>query len=203
MADTPGSGPDGAPPTDPGAPGAATAPGGFSTGPLPDDGVVALRRWRDTDVDQLAAACADAEIQRFLNVPSPYGRAEAEAYVARTRREWTAGTKVAFAVVDARDPVLLLGAVNLAVFGPSGHAGYWVAPGARRRGIATRALGLLAEWAFAELGLAIVVLEIRPDNEASVGVARAAGFREAGHFEIEDRNGTPTGAGLLFRRLRP
>lgn len=175
--------------------------------PEPDpplgDGVVSLRRWRDEDLDQLAAACADHEIQRFLNVPSPYGRADAVAYVARTRDEWTAGTKAAFAVVDADGPDHVLGAINLAVFGPSGHAGYWVAPGVRGEGVARRALELVTTWAFDALDLAIVVLEIRADNAASLAVARAAGFREAGHFELSGADGAPAGGGLLFRRLRP
>ena len=53
--------------------------------------------------------------------------------------------------------------------------GYWLAAGARGRGYATRAAILLTRWLF-ELGAARVFLTIVAGNEASVAVARRAGF---------------------------
>ena len=46
-------------------------------------------------------------------------------------------------------------------------AGYWVAPQARGRGVATRAVRLLARFAFTELGVARLELTCAPDNAAS------------------------------------
>jgi RimJ/RimL family protein N-acetyltransferase len=58
--------------------------------------------------------------------------------------------------------------------------GYWVAAHARRRGVATHAVLLLARWAFDDLGIARLQLTCGPDNVASQGVAERAGFtREA------------------------
>ena len=54
--------------------------------------------------------------------------------------------------------------------------GYWLAPEARGRGVATHAVRLLARWAFAELGLARLELTCGPDNEASQRVAERCGF---------------------------
>ena len=62
------------------------------TPPL-DDGVVRLRVWDDADIDQVTAACQDAVLQRFIPIPHPYGRGDAERYVARTRRQWATGEK--------------------------------------------------------------------------------------------------------------
>jgi RimJ/RimL family protein N-acetyltransferase len=55
--------------------------------------------------------------------------------------------------------------------------GYWVKREARGRGIATRALRLLSEWAFAELGAYRLQLLAEPGNVASQRVAEKAGFR--------------------------
>ena len=49
--------------------------------------------------------------------------------------------------------------------------GYWVKAGARGRGVATRAVVLVARFAFDELGAARVQLVTEPDNLASQRVA--------------------------------
>jgi RimJ/RimL family protein N-acetyltransferase len=59
-------------------------------------------------------------------------------------------------------------------------AGYWLSPAARGRGLATRAVRLLARWAFGELGLARLELTCGPDNEASQQVAERCGFTREG-----------------------
>ena len=53
--------------------------------------------------------------------------------------------------------------------------GYWLADGARGRGLATRAVMLMTGWLF-ELGAARVFLTIQSENAASAAVARRAGF---------------------------
>ena len=179
---------------DPGMTGALVPPD-----PPLSDGVIRLRRFDVGDVDQIADACADPSIQRFLPLPHPYGRLDAEAYIARTVVDWAEGTKAAFAIVGDDDPNELLGAINVAVAGAVGNSGYWIAPAARRRGVATRALTMLTRWAMAELELGVVILEIRPENEASQAVARAAGFHEAGRLDVNTATGK-TG-GLIFSRI--
>jgi RimJ/RimL family protein N-acetyltransferase len=56
--------------------------------------------------------------------------------------------------------------------------GVWVAPGARNRGLARRALRLTARWLFDACGLERIALLTDPDNEPMLRAARAAGFRE-------------------------
>jgi RimJ/RimL family protein N-acetyltransferase len=55
--------------------------------------------------------------------------------------------------------------------------GYWVAAGARGRGVASRALVLLTRWAFDVLSLERLEQRPRPQNVASRAVARRAGFK--------------------------
>lgn len=167
--------------------------------PALTDGVIMLRPWLDSDIDQVNIACQDPDISRFIPIPRPYGRSDAEDYVARTRRQWREGTKAAFAITDASAPTVVFGAVNLAVAGRTGNAAYWIAAGARRRGIAERALRLLVSWAFDALGLGVVILEIHPENVASQHVANAAGFNAAGHLEMNTDNGPRDH--LIYSRL--
>jgi RimJ/RimL family protein N-acetyltransferase len=54
--------------------------------------------------------------------------------------------------------------------------GYWLAPDARGRGVATRTLRLLARWAFEHLAVARLELTCAPDNVASQRVAERCGF---------------------------
>jgi RimJ/RimL family protein N-acetyltransferase len=58
--------------------------------------------------------------------------------------------------------------------------GCWLAPHARGRGIATRAVRLLARWAFDDLGIARLQITCGPDNLASQRVAERAGFTREG-----------------------
>ena len=55
-----------------------------------------------------------------------------------------------------------------------------VAPWARRRRVATRALVLLSRWALATLPLFRLQVTAAPDNVASQAVAERAGFRREG-----------------------
>ena len=67
------------------------------------------------------------------------------------------GDELNFALAGPRDQGVVLGAVSLQevrLDQGCAAAGYWLAPAARGRGVATGAVRLLARWAFAELGLA-------------------------------------------------
>jgi RimJ/RimL family protein N-acetyltransferase len=162
--------------------------------PLRDE-VVVLRGWRAADVDQVTAACQDPSIHRYIAVPWPYERSDAVAYLDRVERQWRDGTKAAFAIAAASDPDRVLGAIAVAVGGSVGNAAYWVAPEARGRGVAGRALRLVTSWALRDLELGAVILEIDPSNLASRHVAESAGYHAAGHLGPGADEGQP---GLLI-----
>ncbi len=148
------------------------------TVPVLRDDVVQLRLPDERDVDAVVDACQDPDIPRFTRVPSPYGRQDAVEYVARTAESWRSGTAAGFVIADAVDDSLL-GAISLMRLDDSrtvGEVGYWVARDARRRGIATRAVRLVARWGVADLGLARIELMTRVDNLGSQRVAGRGGL---------------------------
>jgi RimJ/RimL family protein N-acetyltransferase len=63
--------------------------------------------------------------------------------------------------------------------------GYWVAPWARRQGVATAAVRLLSRFGFDELGVQRIELLAEPENVGSVAVAEAAGFHRDGLMRDE------------------
>ncbi len=163
--------------------------GGRSPVRLSDDSVE-LRPWNPSDALFMAEASRDAAIERY-NGPAPVSVADAVAVIERIQQSWRTfegggtPTGAAFVVVDAvlGDPVGMCGvdrwsSTDVAQFG------YWLAAGARGRGLATRAVILMTAWLF-ELGAARVFLTIQSENAASAAVARRAGFSFEGTLRAD------------------
>ncbi len=154
------------------------------------DGTVTLRPWSPEDAWFMAQANADPAVQRYngsldrFGYPAPpMSTSEAEAVIAGFTSSWQAfagtgmpGAGVAFAIVDATSGDLL-GCCGLDDWSKTDvvQFGYWIGPGARGHGYATRAATLLTRWLF-DLGAARVVLTIVDGNDTSAAVARRAGF---------------------------
>jgi RimJ/RimL family protein N-acetyltransferase len=141
---------------------------------------VTLRAWRDTDAEAIAGMMDEPEIARWTRAPSPYKDSDAIAWLATHPVLLRRRTELPLAITDA-DSGELLGSIGLR-FPEDGRGefGYLVAAGARRRGVAERALRLYARWAFEELGVERLEVLIQPGNEASLALAEKVGFRREG-----------------------
>ena len=129
---------------------------------------------------RIAQICADPEIARWTNVPSPYTLEDARGWIALAAVERERGTGLHLVAVRTADD-RVVGAAALRLHErpePHGEAGYWVAADARRAGIGTRALELVSGLAFDAMALPYVEVVIAPDNAPSLAVARRAGFTE-------------------------
>ncbi|HEY7598783.1 MAG TPA: GNAT family N-acetyltransferase [Candidatus Limnocylindrales bacterium] len=167
------------------------------------DGDLVLRPKRRDDLDAITAACQDPEIPRWTFVPSPYSRADAEAYFVHSAEAAAAGKAVNLLAVDAQDRLLgSFGLMELDHEPGYGEIGYWVVAEARGRGVATRALRMLADWARDELRLTTIEVLPHKDNLPSRRVAEKAGFVDTGELvgspraEIEE----PIYAVYVWRR---
>lgn len=155
----------------------------FPDPPLADH-VVLLRAWCSDDVPAKLMAFADPSVQRFSwTRVTGYTEADARAFFDGQEEARAAGDELNFAFVEPGDSSVVLGGGS--VYGidlEQGRAavGFWLAPAARGRGIATHATRLMARWAFEVLGVARLELTCAPDNEASQRVALRCGFVREG-----------------------
>jgi RimJ/RimL family protein N-acetyltransferase len=146
------------------------------------DGVVALRRWRDEDADDLAVMARDPEIVRWTTVPSPYRLEDAVHWIELSRERWETDVGAALAVESVGDGELLasIDIRNIAPGTGVAEIGYMVGPNARRRGVATRAVDLITRWGFEACGFARIEIQVTPENEVSMKVPPRVGFQREG-----------------------
>ncbi|MFC3496018.1 GNAT family N-acetyltransferase [Glycomyces rhizosphaerae] len=134
-----------------------------------------LRQIRETDLDDLAASCADELTQRWVDLPKHYERADADWWFGICRQRWERGETVLFVLADDADRYC--GSVELSL-GALGEAelAYFCSPWARGRGWMTAASRRLCRLGFEELGLERIEWRAVVGNEASRRVAEKVGF---------------------------
>jgi RimJ/RimL family protein N-acetyltransferase len=162
---------------------------------------VALRAFRaDDDAARIVEACRDERTAYWLGqMPSPYTRADAEAYLEGRMSQLATGSGVSWAVADPRSD-LLIGSISLFDLKPGREAeiGYWTHPAARGRGVMTEACGLVVRHALTAeaqggLGLQRLMIFAAEGNSASRKVIEANGFVKVGR----ERRGTRLRDGSL------
>lgn len=138
-----------------------------------------LRPFAESDIDAVYASCQDPEIQRWIPVPVPYERSDAEEHVTRNTADgWRAGDGSSFAVTDSVTGALLA-SIGLARFDPRARVaevGFWTAPEARNKGVATQAVQVVTRWTFEALGVERMEWVAEVGNVGSRRVAERAGF---------------------------
>jgi RimJ/RimL family protein N-acetyltransferase len=147
------------------------------------DDVISLREWVAEDAAFLQDASRDAAIQR-------YSLSRSEPFTAQEAVDACELMGLAHEA-EARPvgPLVIMDAETGAALGQCGidgwsaahvaQIGYWLAPVARGRGVATRAVVVLTDWLFT-LGASSVFLTVVADNECSLRVAQRAGFQPTG-----------------------
>jgi RimJ/RimL family protein N-acetyltransferase len=146
------------------------------------EGGLLLRPWRPEDADAVYRACQDPLIQRWTGIPSPYTREHADGFVAGfAPQHWAARTRADLGVFDAATAELLgsSGLIALDLTCGTAEVGYWVAPWARGRGVATDSTRAVARWARA-LGVERLGWRAEVGNHASRLVAARIGVRFEG-----------------------
>lgn len=158
------------------------------------DGVVAFRPWRRSDAPQKLAGFSDPLCQQFSwSRVEPYTEAHALASFEEEEQARLRGEELNLAIVNATDPSQVWGGASVYDVDPRearAAVGYWLARDVRGRGVATRTLRLLAQWAFERLSVSRLELTCAPDNVASQRVAERCGFSREGvlrsHIRFKD-----------------
>jgi RimJ/RimL family protein N-acetyltransferase len=160
----------------------------FPEPPLRDD-LVELRPWRSDDAPDLVVVLQDAEIPRWTAIPAPYDSRDAREFLRLVEPARRAGRELSLAVAEAEGGGIL-GGCGLTILDWSdrkAEIGYWIAAGARRRGVGSRSIRLLSRWALDELGLERIEILVNPANEGSQRLALAAGFTREGTLRLYRR----------------
>ncbi|MGX2995266.1 GNAT family N-acetyltransferase [Streptomyces sp. JNUCC 64] len=150
-----------------------------TTSPFPErieisgEGLV-LRDWTESDLAAMPELFDHPDIAYWTPIVSPFDEAAARARLERSRKLRAEGTAVLLAItVDGGAP---LGEVMVRRAPEGTELGYAVGPAHRGQGLAARAVRVMAAYAFEELGVERVILELEAENAASVAVAEKTGF---------------------------
>ncbi|MFF9220370.1 GNAT family N-acetyltransferase [Streptomyces viridosporus] len=145
-----------------------------------------LRPWDPSsraDAETWLRGITDPEFQRWNTPLRPItDLATARESLRRGTRHDLEGTGASFRIADAGSGAALghLGVNDIHPVMRLGRVGYWVLPEARDRGVATRALLLVARWALTERGLHRLELNHALGHGASCRVAERCGFAYEG-----------------------
>lgn len=162
-----------------------------------------LRPFRDSDVPEIVRLAGRAEIAATtLHVPHPYGRPDAEAWLATHATSAADGTAFIFAIATREER--LVGAIGLHLVPRHRRAelGYWTGVEHWGRGYATEAGAATLDFGFGTLDLNRIEAHCFLDNPASSRVLEKLGFRSEGilrHHVVKD--GVPRD-GRLYSILR-
>jgi RimJ/RimL family protein N-acetyltransferase len=159
-----------------------------------DDGAVRLAPLREEHLAGMRALGDDPDVARFTYVRAPWNDQKARSWLQRYVDGWRDGTLAGFAIESSSDGEFLgfLAIVKYDAEGREAEIGYMVAPAARGRGVAGRALSLATEWCLGTLGLQRVELRIDVLNARSLRVAERLGYVREGvlrsvHFKQGQR----------------
>lgn len=148
-----------------------------------EDGHVALRPMRAEDAAPYAAAFGDdPDLGRLLGVEEDPDEATVRGRIEAQAQRTEDAKFVQLAIADpATDE--FWGEVlvhSLDDRHRRGEVGFWVVPGQRRRGVASRAVALTLSWLFGELDLLRVEMTTTPENQIVPALAQRLGFKQEG-----------------------
>lgn len=123
----------------------------------------------------------DPAVLRYTRLPENAPADFARQWLDRYEQGRRDGTREVFAILDEDGSTVgFAAAVSIDRDAATAELGYVVIAAARGRGIASRALSLLTDWGFAELGAQRLELLIGIDNEPSKRVAEKCGYLREG-----------------------
>jgi RimJ/RimL family protein N-acetyltransferase len=146
--------------------------------------VIRLRPLAAEDADFLYTLHTQRDVIATSVPPTAPDFTECRLRCARSGGRWLAGERADLVIVDAATgtPTGDLGLYYQEPRTGQAMVGYSMLPQWRGRGYPTRAVQLVALWAFAETGIARLIAGTLPDNRGSQRVLEKAGFRREGHL---------------------
>lgn len=149
------------------------------------DGTITLRRTLTTDAEAIYAAVDETRADLTPWIPwyhDNYSLEDSKSWLETRDEAWNNGTEYDLAIVDAATGEYIggTGVVSVNKMHNRGEIGYWIRTSRAGRGVAPAAAKLAARFAFEELGLDRICLNIAADNTRSRRVADKIGAKLEG-----------------------
>ena len=169
--------------------------------PVLVDKALMLRPWYIDDVPAVFDICQDPTIQEFTTVPVPYTREIAELWIRTSPQKYLEREKISLAGIRNGELALSISLHSIHEFDHVGEIGYWVSPQARGEGLASLAVEMLTDFAFA-IGFRRITAITLPENMASQKTLLNAGFELETVLRdgMTRRDGTQTNS-VLFAKF--
>ena len=155
--------------------------------PFPLDGAVRIRPYRVEDAAALWRAVRESLTELRPWMPwchSDYSIDEARRWVEEQAIRFRARKEFQFVITDAGGRYLgACGLNDIDSVNRRANLGYWVRTGETGRGVASSAVEILRDWAFAETSFIRLEIVVATENHASRRVAQKTGAREEGRLE--------------------
>ncbi|WKG02174.1 GNAT family N-acetyltransferase [Mycolicibacterium sp. HK-90] len=142
-----------------------------------DDGDVRVRQLRHGDAEAFAAGTKDAGVRRYGHLPlADYSpdivREQIDGVIAQGLDD---GSLAVLAIADASSDRFLGSIVLFDFRADHAEVGFWLCPEARGRGVAQKAMRLIADVA-ADAGLTQLRARTAPENNGSIRALEGVGF---------------------------
>lgn len=138
---------------------------------------IRLRRLAVTDKKVIAHLCNNKKIWDNLrdSFPFPYFEKDAEEFIYRSLSENATGT---FGITYKGELAGVIGLIRQKdIYRLTAELGYWIGEPYWGLGIATRAVKMIVDYGFRELGLIRIYAGVFDFNKASQRVLKKAGFK--------------------------
>ena len=158
--------------------------------PIPE---IAIRPLKTSDVQSICENVKDKIITRYtLQIPHPYRKSDAEKFIKDSQRAWKEKSAYVFGI-ELKDSKEIIGIVSLDKVDRKNkrcELGYWLGKRYWQKGITSKAVKMILDFAFNHLHMHRVYAGVFASNTASLRVLEKNNFLLEGIlFETHWRSG--------------
>ena len=150
------------------------------------DGVITVRPYQVEDAPEVCAAVSESQNEPFFWSVDLKGlsQPDVEAYIKSQPKTWNEDIAYNFAILDSGSNRVQggCGLTHINRRHRTCSLYYWVRTGSTGKGYATRAVILMARFAFDSLGMRRMEIVIEPENLAGLRVVEKAGAISEGYL---------------------
>jgi RimJ/RimL family protein N-acetyltransferase len=143
------------------------------------DGVVVLRKMRESDRAVVLSTMADPVVRQWLNMPTRPRDSDFDSTLRTIRRGFDTGDRYDYCVTAPPDDETLGAVIASRRHRDNYELAYLARAEGRGRGLMTRSVRLMCDWLFAQ-GVGRIEIRTHPENDASQRLAERCGFQREG-----------------------